>query len=249
RKKLKFLRAFVKLLKGLKLPEETTAVNLNLRDVGRKFSDLRDAHVRQLLLLELKDQSKNDPFQPIVEQLEKLNQSGIKETEHSMLVEKNEFLALQELLVNNEIINPYFALKNPDPSKILEVFASCYLKSFNAYNTSIESFDPNLLHEWRKRLKDVQYQFELLYEVLNSDIQNHYLKIQDLCNVLGKLNDWDMLNHWITSKQHELTNKGKLSSMLSEELELQQEALLSVAKGRGLNLYTYTPDQFKDQLF
>lgn len=239
----------MKLLKGLKLPKKSTSVNLILRDAGRNFSDLRDAHVRQLLLLQLKEQPKNAFFQEIFKQLETLNLSDIRTTEHSMLVEQNDFKTLQGIWRNNKIIDSYFALTHPDPLKVLDVFSSSYLKSFKAFNSSIQSLDPDLLHEWRKRLKDTQHQFELLYDSMPGEIQDHYTKIQDLCNVLGELNDWEMMNRWITNIQAELTNDGNVSSMLLEEIMVQQETLLGVAKAHGHDLYTFTPEQFKDQLF
>lgn len=239
----------MKLLKGLKDPEETTSVNLNLRDIGRNFSDLRDAHVRSLILFDLKNQSTYSSFQSLIEQLEKLNHSAIKSKEHSMFVEHNEFLALKKIWANNDVIDPYFKLQNPDPLKILEVFAMSYLKSFNAFNTSIVSLDPNLLHEWRKRLKDVQCQFELLYDHLSSDLNEQYQKILDLCNVLGELNDSDMINRWATYNMPKLKDEDNLSSMLSEELSKQHETLLSVARSNGFELYTFTPKQFNKQLF
>lgn len=238
----------MKLLKGLKQPEETSAVNLILRDVGRNFSELRDAHVRQLLLFELKNHSNNAPYQSIFEQLEKLNQSAIKHTEHSMLVEEKEFLALKGLWENNDILNTYFLIHNSDPQKTVEEFSQSYLKSFSAFTVSIESLDPNLLHEWRKRLKDVQYQFELLYDNLNSDIQKHYLLVQELCNVLGELNDYDMMSRWIADNHHELQVDENLYTLLSDELLKQQESLLNIAQSNGKKLYTCMPDQFKDQL-
>lgn len=238
----------MKLLKGLKQPEETSAVNLILRDVGRNFSELRDAHVRQLLLFELKNHSNNAPYQSIFEQLEKLNQSAIKHTEHSMLVEEKEFLALKGLWENNDILNTYFLIHNSDPQKTVEEFSQSYLKSFSAFTVSIESLDPNLLHEWRKRLKDVQYQFELLYDNLNSDIQKHYLLVQELCNVLGELNDYDMMSRWIADNHHELQVDENLYTLLSDELLKQKESLLNIAQSNGKKLYTCMPDQFKDQL-
>lgn len=238
----------MKLLKGLKQPEESTTVNVILRDVGRNFSCLRDAHVRQLLLIELNNHPNNAPYQSIFEQFEKLNQSAVKQSEHSMLVEENEFLSLKELLVNNDKLNSYFLIHNPDPQKIVEEFALTYLKSFNAFSNSLDSSDPNLLHEWRKRLKDVQYQFELLYDSLNSDIQKHYVFIQDLCNVLGELNDYDMMNRWIADNHHKLQVDENLYTLLSDELVKQQESLLNGAQTNGKKLYRCTPDQFKNQI-
>ena len=246
---MKFLRAFVKLLKGLKQSEESSSVNSILRDIGRNFSDLRDAHVRRLMLFELMNQAKNDLYLPVLEQLDKQNQMEIKSVEYSMVVEENEFLSLKQVWSVNNIIDPYFDLKNPESQKILEVFASSYVKSSSAFNSSIESSDPNLLHEWRKRLKDVQYQYELLYDNLNSEIQNQYQKIQDLCNSLGELNDLDMMNRWIANNQIKLADSGNLISMLSQEISKNQEDLLNDSRVIGDELYAFTPEHFKNQLF
>tara|TARA_R100001143_G_scaffold58746_1_gene56819 strand:- start:30643 stop:31272 length:630 start_codon:yes stop_codon:yes gene_type:complete len=209
---------------------------------------LRDAHVRAILLSDLKSQL-NKSFQSLFEQLETLNHSYIKRKEHLMLNEQKEFLSFKEIWINNDTIESYFKLEKPDPLKIPEIFAMSYLKSFNAFNISIHSFDPDLLHEWRKRLKDVQSQFELLYDHISSDLYEHYQKIQDLCNVLGELNDLEMINRWIANIKPELSDEDHFSYMLSEEIVKQHEARLSVAKSNGFELYTFTPEQFKDQLF
>lgn len=210
---------------------------------------MRDAHVRQYLLLELKTRSDNIRFQSKFVQLEKLNQSDIKKIEDSMLVRQNKFLGLKESWVNNENIGPYFELLNPDPLRVLEVFALSYSRSYHAFNTSMESSDPALLHEWRKRLKDVQYQYELLYGNLNSDIQKYYPQIQELCNVLGKLNDYDMMNRWLRDNQINISDKDNSLLMITEQIIKQQEALLSDAGAEGLKLYAFSPDQFNEQLF
>lgn len=236
-------------MKGLKQPEESMSVNLILRDIGRNFSDLRDAHVRHYMLFELKKQPKNALYLSILEQLEKQNQMEIKSAEYSMLVEQNVFLSLKEAWAIHNSIDPYFDIKSTESLKILEVFASSYEKSFNAFNSVIESSDPNLLHEWRKRLKDLQYQFELLYDTLNREIQNHYLRILSLCNLLGELNDWDMMNRWFTSNMNILADSGNLISKFSQEMTKYQEDHLNESRVIGDELYEFTPDHFKTQLF
>jgi CHAD domain-containing protein len=246
RKKLKLFRAFLKLLKGFKTPSETREVNLTIRNYGKIFSDLRDAHVRQLLLSELK--SENSDNNPVLEILEELNAEDIKKAEQLMIVEQNEFSLLKKSWMLNQHIEKYFMLNNPDSSAVLEVFSLSYFKSFTAFNASLGSLDPDLLHEWRKRLKDVQYQLELIYWNLSSDIREHYLNIEELCNILGVLNDWDMMNHWVSISQNKWIPDRNHVSNFYEDLINKQKDLLNNAISVGHELYRFTPEMFKEKL-
>jgi CHAD domain-containing protein len=219
-----------------------------LRDFGKKFSNLRDAHVRGLLLLELTHQSNNTAYLSVLKQLVELNKSVITQTEYAMLVEKNEFSNFKDSWMSNDQIEPYFVLNNPDPTAITETLTQSYLKSSLAFNRAVDSLDPNLLHEWRKRLKDVQYQLELIYGNIKPDMQKHYLNILDLCNLLGELNDWDMMNHWISNNLDKLRTDMGLHSLFAKELMKHQETLLNSAISVGHELYTFTPERFKEKL-
>jgi len=230
----------------LKEPEETEMVNLFLRDSGRIFSNLRDAHVRQVLIQELNHQFTNKPYLRILQELQEHNRSNIKETEYSLLTEKNDFLAFKDLIENENQLIEYFSLDNSVPSQILAVFTMSYTKSSHAYKNSVDSTDPNLLHEWRKRLKDVQYQFELIFDHLNPEIQKHYLTIQDLCNVLGEINDLEMIIRWISENRHQLTSGEEFISEFLGELTVLKESRLEAAIIKGSNLYQFSPDRFKE---
>lgn len=249
RKKLKFFRAFVKLLKSLNDPKESNEVNVALRDFGKEFSLMRDARVRRLMLDELTNGAINSSFKSILFQLIDINETVINRLEQSMLREQNQFLNFKISLIQNIQINRYFVLNDPDPSAVLTLLSSSYMKSFNAFNATKGNLDPNLLHEWRKRLKDVQYQFELIFGNLNPDIQMLYLKIQDLCNILGKLNDWDMMNHWISMNRDKLSPKNSHQSIFFDELTTRHETFLKNAISSGDELYTFTPVHFRENLF
>lgn len=238
----------MKLIKGLKNPGKTSEINLVLRDYGKKFSGLRDAHVRRLLLVELIHQSNNNSYLSVLNKLDELNETVITQTEHAMLVEQNEYSNFKDSWMSNDQIEPYFVLNNPDPSAITETLTQSYLKSSLAFSRAVDSLDPNLLHEWRKRLKDVQYQLELIYGNIKPDMQKHYLNILDLCNLLGELNDWDMMNHWISNNLNKLTTDLSIHSPFSKELLKHQENLLNNAISVGHELYSFTPERFKEKL-
>ena len=209
---------------------------------------LRDAHVRRLMLLELANQPMYTPYLSVLEQLDELNGSTILKVEHALLSEQNQFLNLKDSWIRNEIIGLYFEPNHPEPSIVRDIFSLSYMKSFIAFNNSVKSLDPNLLHEWRKRLKDVQYQFELLYGSLSFDIQTHYLKIQDLCTLLGELNDWDMMNQWITDNRDKLTLKNSQQSLFFDVVIKRHESLLDNAITAGHELYKFNPNRFKEKL-
>lgn len=232
----------------MKEPEELSEMNQLFRDFGKKFSVLRDSHVRQILLFDLKILSEFRQYHPVLNQLEELNQAAVKKTEQSMLVGRSEFSAFKDLLTNDPQIGHYFELNKPDPLSVLDTFSIGYLKSYNAFNNAVQNLDPNLMHEWRKRLKDVQYQLELIYGNLNHEIHEHHIKIRELCEFLGQLNDLDMMNNWIQSNRMNLSSDININSKFFDELNNKQEKFLDYTLTVGEELYRVTPEVFKDKL-
>ena len=239
RKKLKFFRAFVKLLKPYHSMEKVKEVNILLRDFGRIFSDLRDAHVRALMI----DEFQNDPSfghsLSDLQALDKRNKNEIKQLETGLFEPQNRFLHFAGELKQSEVLKEYLNISNPDPESIIDTFRDGFEKSANAYQLAFESNDPDHMHEWRKRLKDVQYQFELILINLSNPLLESYNSVVLLCDHLGRYNDLDMFFHWLAQIDHDFQSNA--DSTIGHKLKVQIDELYPIIKRLGEELYMNSP--------
>lgn len=241
RKRLKFLRAFVKLVQ-FNTNNDYKDVNVILRDSGRLISDCRDAHVRTILLDEM-TQDKS-PL-PMIEEFKKTNFKETQRVENELL--KNDiFNRVVSNLTEKKLIDYFSGLEN-DLDSLLSGFCRCYEKSYHAFHYELISHEADLLHEWRKRTKDLQYQLEVLHQILPDELSVSLIEVSELCEILGQINDLNMFLDWTNDLKQPLSNGENLSD-LRDEVFFSLQALEDEADKRGEHLYKLTPEKYEEKL-
>ncbi len=236
RKKLKFFRAFIKLIKLYHPDEFVMRVNILLRDYGRIFSGLRDAHVRSLMMDELISPPELQLSAEWLQQLKDIIRNDINHIESGLFEPKNKFLEFAEELEKNELIKKYMVLKKPDPEWVINTFRRSFEKSSFTYQQAFSLGEAEFMHEWRKRLKDVQYQFELILKNLSPVMHESYFTVELLCNHLGRYNDLDMLQDWLKQTASSDIRQSAESSILDDYLTQQSDELYHEIKSLGQHL-------------
>ena len=215
RKKLKAFRAFVKLLKRCHSDVNYSSVNTLLRNLGREFSELRDAHVRRFLLSEYF--SGHEMFKPFVlETLNTTNEREIVLLEKRFVGDSNRFLKLTDHLKSSTLIHEFFEHLQAEPDLVKAGFAESYLKSKEAFQNGVTNQDSEQMHEWRKRLKDVQYQMELLMSGSQDLNLLNYPEVVILCEKLGALNDLHMFIEWIENESLTIITEDEINEFFTE---------------------------------
>lgn len=243
RKRLKFLRAFVKLTRFCSGGESYKPINYMLRDSGQLLSDCRDTHVRGLLLNEFNHQKNT---RHLIDELIRLNDKNTKKIEKDLLSETSVFDALISDISNNEIAG-YFNTLEPDANCFIDGLSLGYEKSYHAFHSELESHDAELLHEWRKRTKDLQYQLEVLRDSLPDHLSAFYDDVAALCEILGRINDLFMFLEWLDSTEDLVEEKDPLTE-LKENLNLERRKQEKLADKMGELLFTTNADKFKQKL-
>jgi len=100
-------------------------------------------------------------------------------------------------LKSSTLIHDFFEYLQAEPDLVKAGFAESYLNSKEAFQNGVTNQDSEQMHEWRKRLKDVQYQMELLIAGSQNLGQSNYPEVVNLCEKLGALNDLNMLIEWV----------------------------------------------------
>jgi CHAD domain-containing protein len=235
RKKLKFFRAFVKLLKQCRSRVDYASVNILLRDWGREFSELRDAHVRRFLLSD--SFSRPEKFQPTVpETLIAINEREIVLLEKRFVGDSNRFFTLMEQLKTSAILSDFFEHLEADPDLVKAGFTESFLKSRDAFQNGVSNKESEQMHEWRKRLKDVQYQMELLMAGSQDLSQSKYPEVVNLCEKLGALNDLHMLIEWVKNVPDSTIKESEINEFLTKRRQ-QAKSLRNETVEFGTALY------------
>lgn len=242
RKRLKFLRAFVKLTQYCSERDQYKEINILFRDCGRQISDCRDAHVRGLLLTEFSQTKSDGSYFPYLKKLINLNNTQTEEIENQLLSGTSVFDELISGLTCEPVLN-YFSSLKPDTDSLLSGCARCYKKSYNAFHSELTNHEADLLHEWRKRTKDLQYQLEVMAEPVPTDLPPSLDEVSELCEVLGRINDLFMLSEWIKTRR-----SSKHRNAFLGEIQHELQSLEKNADERGHSLYRLSPEDYIEHL-
>jgi len=229
RKTLKSYRAFVKLMKSCPGVNNYKEANYLLRDLGKEFSDMRDSHVREMLMSELNRSLQSTLLQQLIEKnnIEK----DIKET--VLLSAPNHFEALSRTVNESSVLNELFGQSDIHKSCIKNSIGEAFQKSASAYSDCSNLQTEEAFHEWRKRLKDLLNQIKLFRseEQLLSD--ERFSNIDELCEEMGMLNDMSMLKEWIEdvgSAQKNGSETNGITNFLDEKIKNFQQRLVKAGE-------------------
>ncbi|MCC5905396.1 MAG: CHAD domain-containing protein [Balneolaceae bacterium] len=237
RKMLKRFRAFAKLLRTNRNSPAYKQVNAFLRDQGREFSALRDAHVRHLLLYQLLSDTNYRPFAELLENLQSRNRDQVRQLESELLDEENRFERFAHRIGSNQPLSQYFLEKQTDSELLVQNYRKSFDLSRAAFQAAVTYKDTELLHEWRKRLKDFQYQTELIAGSTPADLFPQFPELEQLCDLLGEMNDYSMLACWLQSIEKKSPDSSNTSD-LADNLTKQMYTLYSETEQKGIQFYS-----------
>lgn len=246
RKALKLYRAVLKLLKNCLTNPDTLYNNSNifLRDLGREFSDLRDAHVRSSLLNELNSDVNKETGCSIIDQLLESNNRTVGKLQARALTIPNQFKRLADSIANSEMIRLFFQNIDPQKNCILAGLEKSYNKSEEAFLSAENESRYEAFHEWRKRLKDVQNQLKILLGEESVADYPFYVNIDEVCEELGYLNDLAMLSDWLSTRFSDFDNQEEFMQ-LTHNIDAQTEEFLKQLVKSGNRFYTQSDQTLK----
>ncbi len=242
RKALKSYRAFVKLLKKCPGVQDYKEANYLLRDLGKEFSDMRDSHVRHMLLSELNGKLQLNFLRTFINK----NSEEVEVKEKVLLSDPNHFDGLKRTISQSTVLQDLFDKADIQPSCIKEGLSSSFNKSEAAYIDCSNLITEDAFHEWRKRLKDLLNILKLFKneQVLLSNEQ--YSQMNELCEEMGLLNDMAMLKEWIEENESAWNDPQEHSgivSFLDDKISGFQQRLLTA----GEHFYMHS-DKTLDEL-
>lgn len=247
RKRLKKLRALIRLCRKEVGEEYYQERNASFRDAGRKLSNLRDLSVMQSSLQDLhehyREGLKAQVFNGIARKLnqEKEEERREKITEGNLATELAQVLEAEKAELEN------WPLNTERFYHLVPAIRKVYKRGYKAFHIARKKPDPANKHEWRKRVKYLWYHFRLLKQFWPNMWERYAKEWHQLGHILGDDHDLATLGHKTGEevfRQEEKAACKLLDGLLVKEVkELEESAFLS-----GKRLFAEDPAAFAKRI-
>lgn len=187
RKHLKKLRALIRLVRDELGHEQYKKRNNFFRDIGRHLAQYRDI-TSQIEILEKLHQEHGDlvkgekGFQAFLDLLyqerEKIFQKG---SQNGQWVDQD----IAKIKAYQKTIVPEHSAEE----KTLDSLKRVYKRGYKGYHRALKKAETKGMHEWRKRVKYLWHQFQLIQVGWPAMIQAYMDVLKDLSDVLGDYHD------------------------------------------------------------
>ncbi|MFO7799358.1 CHAD domain-containing protein [Rhodohalobacter sp.] len=235
RKRLKLLRAFLKLLKKCGNPDHSNKLNVTFKSWGQSLSELRDIHVYRMFIEDITPEYSKNVDTRVLHKIKEIASSQVDQLENQLVVKDEIFKNLELQISSHSSLKTFINSNTFDTECILEGFKISFRKSHQAFKQAVASELSGPFHEWRKRLKDVQYQLALLRSQ-QTRINISEPDVERICETLGKDQDLNNFIHWL----HSLNLKPKPVNRLIHHLKKSQIELKRQLIIEGQRFYKHS---------
>jgi len=247
RKRLKRLRALVRLMRYELGKTRYHQANECLRDIGRKLSDTRDAQVYVETLDHIKEHFGEaiapDAFAEVQQVLNlQYQQASARLNQHSEV-----FHEVATTLNQFRHMLGDWSLSSLDWRELRRGLEQTYRWGREAQKRAIHHPQPEHWHEWRKRVKDLWHQLQILEPIWPSLMKEMAGEAKALADDLGNDHDLAVLRQFLTTQAETLENTNEVTALLAL-VEIRQAQLRGSAQGLGQRLYAEKPKIFSDRL-
>lgn len=245
RKRLKRLRALLRLTRESAKPKLWRKVDAGLRDAGRALSGVRDAKVGieafDLLLKNLKSPCPAETFQPIRARLLAQHRRSLQSQSGEGLDEVGRLL--QAVKHSLKII----PIHGDDFSSLRRGLKRNYRQGRQAFTVARHDREAAALHEWRKRVKDLRHHAELLKPIWPAVLERFEGKAHELANCLGEDHDLFVLRQFLLTEAASLSVPTDLETLL-ESIDDRRRELQKQSMHLGERVYSEKPRDFLERM-
>lgn len=241
KKEFKKLRAICRMVRDEIGKDPYRVANYFFRDTARKLSDARDASAMLETLYDLEQKLTDKAHKALLKKIK--SHLGSKKAALTR-IQINQQQLLQEVLEDLKEAEQYFSVwsfQNQDfsifHSSIERVYQRCRKGLRNAYKEGT----PEAFHEWRKRVKYLRYQMDVLTPVWPKPMAVLDEELHTLTDYLGDDHDLTVLQEYIEQMQ---TISSHDQENLFEPIATMKKGLQKLAEPLGHKLFYLKPSHF-----
>jgi CHAD domain-containing protein len=246
RKRMKRLRAAWRLIRAELDADVFRAENKRFRDIGRSLAALRDARICVRATDELRrDFRRKSGSGELVQVRDVL--AGEFASIAAAARERDWRRQLAASLEDARRAVDRWELEKIEWAHLRHGLRKTYKKGRRARDKARREPTDENLHEWRKRVKDLWYQLDLLRALSPKAVARFLRKTEKLSDQLGEDHDLAVLRTALTAKRAELANTGGFELAL-ELIARRRPQLRKAAFRLGDKLFSEKPRAFVQRL-
>lgn len=246
RKRLKRLRALLRLAREGLSGKARRRENAAFRDAGRALSAARDATVLvaalDTLLEHANVSAQGRSFQPLRRALLARRRAANRHPDVSEIHDIVRALRKAAKRVDD------WKLADLNGHALRAGLRRTYADGRRAMGVALRRPEPETLHEWRKRTKDLWHQAELLADVWSVEMKGFDERMHHLSDLLGDDHDLAVLGGTVTTDVGALGLAPADLNVLLEWINARRVALQKEAIALGHELYADKPKDFVKRL-
>jgi CHAD domain-containing protein len=243
RKRLKMLRALVRLVRDPLGPARYAAETRSYRMAGRRLSAIRDADV-QLSTLKALRKDLGREHQSAIRSI-RTHLTRQRAEHRSALTETAAFV--RTTLRDAQARIDRWPLESLSMGDLLDGFSTSYERARRAFHAAVADPEDERLHEWRKRAKDFWYHLRLLREAWPGVTDGWTAEAHRLTDLIGDDHDLAVLMQSITNLPADTTPVPNLDQVRSAIRE-RREQLQQQASVLGWRLYAEKPRSMRRRM-
>jgi CHAD domain-containing protein len=224
RKRLKETRAVLRLVREEVGEEAFARENAAIRDAGRRLSDVRDAEA----LLEALAKLDLAPLSALPQR--RVRRALTTRWKRLATATSDEQLAavVDSLRASRDRI-ALWTFPDRGFAIVESGLANTYARGRRLFRRAERRRDPEVLHEWRKRVKDAWYHHQLLERAFPAVVNGYAHALKELSDLLGNHHDLDVLRALLVGQPPSFGKQPDVDALLAivdrRRAELERDAL------------------------
>ena len=245
RKNIKKARALLRLVRP-EMGDLYAKQNVQLRDAGRKLSDLRDAGALIGVLDTLRKGSRSKPAEQELASVRRLLNRQKRKLEEEARTRKTVPAVRGEMVQAHKSIRRW-PLDSDGFSAIEAGLTRTFRDGRKALAQARKSGSREDFHEWRKRVKDLWYQVRLLKKLWGDVMEGYERSLKELEDALGE----DLNLAILEERVHSMSpgnGAGRNAASVTKAIDSSREELRKRALEVGQRVYAAKPREFTRQI-
>ena len=247
RKRLKKVRAVLRMVRVENSRELFRKENACLRDAGRNLAEIRDSAVRiqtlDRLVRHAGDRLSENPFAEIRSYFEEMHRLTVRR-----FCENSRILPDTADVIREAKTRVRSWADVPDRfSAVGEGMRRVYRKGKAALETAYRDPMDDHFHEWRKRAKYLWYHTRILRPLWPGLMKSLAEEIHTLTECLGEDHDLAVLHGFVNDADR--STPSVKQNLLFELIRQRQQEIRAAARPLGERIYAETPADFTDRIY
>lgn len=240
RKRLKMIRAVLRLVRSDLDATVFDRENAGFRDLGRRLAVIRDADVLIDVVHDLKPASaRHAAYERILRHLRQHRRSA----RHEFFDDEEAIAQMRAQAAEARSRLDDWACVDGLPRTLFDGLRTSYRRGRQSYEAARRSHNDGRWHEWRKRTKDYWYHLRLISPIWPSVMGAAVSRCKDLADLLGDDHDLVVIGHRLMDVSPDI-DVGRESRRLRTLIARRRTKLQNEAREAGAGLFEERPRAF-----